>query len=166
MGSIVFQEMRESKALAYSVYSTFSSPADSSKAHYVMAYIGTQADKLEEAMAGMTDLLNNMPESEKSFELAKKAALEQIRTQRITKTSKLWNYETALKRGLNYDIRKNIYEAIPSLKMEDLKAFHQEYVKGGQYDIVLIGDKDKLNFDVLEQYGPVKELTLEEVFGY
>lgn len=166
MGSIVFQEMRESKALAYSVYSTFSSPADSSKAHYVMAYIGTQADKLEEAMAGMTDLLNNMPESEKSFELAKKAALEQIRTQRITKTSKLWNYETALKRGLDYDIRKNIYEAIPSLKMEDLKAFHQEYVKDGQYDIVLIGDKDKLNFDVLEQYGPVKELTLEEVFGY
>ena len=67
---------------------------------------------------------------------------------------------------MNYDIRKNIYEAIPSLKMEDLKAFHQEYVKGGQYDIVLIGDKDKLNFDVLEQYGPVKELTLEEVFGY
>ena len=46
MGSIVFQEMRESKALAYSVYSVYRSPSDSSKSHYTMAYIGTQADKL------------------------------------------------------------------------------------------------------------------------
>ena len=58
MSSIVFQEMRESKALAYSVYSVYRSPSDSSKSHYTMAYIGTQADKLAEAMTGMTDLLN------------------------------------------------------------------------------------------------------------
>lgn len=166
MGSIVFQEMRESKALAYSVYSSFQSPADSAKAHYVMAYIGTQADKLEEAMAGMTDLLNNMPESQKSFELAKKAAMEKISTQRITKTSKLWSYETALRRGLDYDLRKDIYAEIPDLTMEDLKAFHEEYVKGGDYDIVIIGDEDKLNFDVLKNYGPTTQLSLEEVFGY
>jgi predicted Zn-dependent peptidase len=166
MGSIVFQEMRESKALAYSVYSSFSSPADSTKAHYVMAYIGTQADKLEDAMAGMTDLLNNMPESQKSFELAKKAALEKIRTQRITKTSKLWSYETALRRGLDYDLRKDIYDEIPELTMEDLKAFHEQYVKGGDYDIVIIGDEDKLDFEVLKNYGPTEELSLTQVFGY
>ncbi len=166
MGSIVFQEMRESKALAYSVYSVFQSPGDTAKSHYAMAYIGTQADKLREAMEGMTDLLNNMPESEKSFELAKKAALEKIRTERITKSSKLWNYETALKRGLDYDLRKDVYEAVPNLTMADLKAFHQEYIKDGKYNIMVIGKTDGLDMAALKEYGPVKQLSLEDVFGY
>ena len=166
MGSIVFQEMRESKALAYSVYSVYRSPGDSSKSHYTMAYIGTQADKLAEAMAGMTDLLNNMPESEKSFELAKKAAIEKIRTERITKASKIFDYETALKRGVDHDLRKDIYDAIPNMTMDDLKAFHQEYIKGGQYNIMVIGKKEGLNMAALKNYGPVSMLTLEDVFGY
>lgn len=166
MGSIVFQEMRESKALAYSVYSVYRSPSDSSKSHYTMAYIGTQADKLAEAMAGMTDLLNNMPESEKSFELAKKAAIEKIRTERITKASKIFNYETALKRGVEYDLRKDIYEAIPNMTMADLKAFHQKYIQGGNYNIMVIGKKEGLDMGALAKYGPVQALTLEEVFGY
>jgi len=166
MGSIVFQEMRESKALAYSVYSTFQSPGDSAKAHYVMAYIGTQADKLKEAMAGMTDLLNNMPESEKSFELAKKAAMEKIRTERITKNSILWNYETALKRGVDYDLREDIYKTIPKMSLEDLKDFHASYVKDGNYAIMVIGDSKNLDMETLESYGPITSLTLEEIFGY
>ena len=166
MGSIVFQEMRESKALAYSVYSVYRSPSDSSKAHYVMAYIGTQADKLKEAMNGMTALLNDMPESEKSFELAKKAALEKIRTERITKSSKLWNFETALRRGVNYDLRKDVYEAVPNMTMKDLKAFHEEYIKNGNYKIMVIGKKDGLNMAALKEYGLVKTLSLEQVFGY
>ena len=166
MGSIVFQEMRESKALAYSVYSVYRSPGDSSKSHYTMAYIGTQADKLAEAMTGMTDLLNNMPESEKSFELAKKAAIEKIRTERITKASKIFDYETALKRGVNRDLRKDIYDAIPYMTMKNLKAFHQKYIKGGQYNIMVIGKKEGLNMEALSKYGPVQTLTLEEVFGY
>jgi len=166
MGSIVFQEMRESKALAYSVYSTYQSPGDSAKSHYVMAYIGTQADKLKEAMAGMTDLLNNMPESEKSFELAKKAALEKIRTERITKASKLWNYETALKRNVDHDLREDIYKAVPNMTMADLKAFHEEYIKNGEYNIMVIGKKSGLDIAALEEYGAVTDLNLEELFGY
>jgi len=166
MGSIVFQEMRESKALAYSVYSVYTSPSDSSKSHYVLAYIGTQADKLPEAMKGMTDLLNDMPESEKSFELAKKAALEKIRTERITKSSKLWNYETALKRGLDYDLRKDVYEQVPQMTMADLKKFHQEFIKNSDYNIMVIGDKDKVDMDALKSYGPVSFLSLKEIFGY
>ena len=166
MGSIVFQEMRESKALAYSVYSTFQSPGDSAKAHYVLAYIGTQADKLKEAMAGMTDLLNNMPESEKSFELAKKAAIEKIRTERITKNSILWNYETALKRGVNYDLREDVYKAIPEMTFEDLKQFHANYVKDGYYSIMVIGDQKNLDMETLNSYGAITSLSLEEIFGY
>ena len=59
MSSIVFQDMRESKALAYSVYSTYSIPKEPEKRHYSFSYVGTQSDKLEETFS-MTDLLENM----------------------------------------------------------------------------------------------------------
>ena len=63
-------------------------------------------------------------------------------------------------------MRKDVYEAIPTMTMDDLKAFHQEYVQGGKYNIMVIGKKDGLNMAALNTYGPVTALTLEEVFGY
>ena len=41
MSSIVFQEIRESKALAYSVFSTYSIPNVKDNYHYSISYIGT-----------------------------------------------------------------------------------------------------------------------------
>ncbi|MBA3902003.1 MAG: insulinase family protein, partial [Bacteroidetes bacterium] len=58
MSSILFQEMRESRALAYSVFASYSTPAKKEKPHYVTAYIGTQVDKLPEAMKGMFEMFN------------------------------------------------------------------------------------------------------------
>ena len=72
MSSIVFQEMRESKALAYSVYSTYTIPRDTNSSHYLMSYIGTQADKLSEALAGISELLISCPEAESNMNNAKK----------------------------------------------------------------------------------------------
>ena len=78
MSSIVFQDMRESKALAYSVYSTYTIPRETSKSHYLFSYIGTQADKLGEAMTGMNDLLINMPEAESNMNNAKESIEQKL----------------------------------------------------------------------------------------
>jgi secreted Zn-dependent insulinase-like peptidase len=166
MGAIVFQEMRESRALAYSVYSGYRQASEAGKSNYLMAYIGTQSDKLEEAMEGMVDLIYNMPESEQSFEDAKKSVISSMRTQRSTKSSVLFNYLNAQKKGLNYDIRKNVFEEVQNLTLADVVAFQKEKVKGRPFVICVIGSKDNLDFEALKKYGELKELTLEELFGY
>jgi predicted Zn-dependent peptidase len=166
MSSVVFQDMRESKALAYSVYSTYQTPVKKDRSHYVFAYIGTQADKLPEAMSGMTSLLNNMPESDVLFNASKDAVLQKIRTERITKSGVLFNYESARKLGLDHDIRKDVYEKMPSLSMNEIRAFHGKYMKDKTYSILVLGDKNKLDMATLSKYGTVKFLTLEDIFGY
>jgi zinc protease len=158
--------MRESKALAYSVYSNYQIPSKKDRSHYVFAYIGTQADKLPEAMAGMTNLLNNMPESEVLFNASKDAVLQKIRTERITKANVLLNYESARKLGLDHDIRKDVYEKMPTLSMNEIRAFHGKYMKDKTYSILVLGDKSKLDMNTLSKYGTVKFLTLEDIFGY
>lgn len=166
MQSIVFQEMRESKALAYSAFSSYQTPVKKDKPNYIISYIGTQADKLPEAMAGMTEILNKMPESENIFNNAKNSLLRQIESDRITKSNILYAYEAAKKLGLDYDLRKNVYEEIPRLTFNDVKDFQKNYVSNKKYIILVLGDVKKLDMKTLEKYGKVKVLSLKDVFGY
>jgi len=166
MNSIVFQEIREAQGLAYSVFSSYSQPNKKEKANYLFAYIGTQADKQGEAMDAMVGLLNNMPESESAFNIAKEAILNKIESERITKSSVIWNYVNAKDKGIDYDVRKDTYEQVRTMNFDDLKAFQEKYIKNQKYITVLVGARDKINFKQLANYGEVKELSLEELFGY
>ncbi|MFY9309393.1 MAG: insulinase family protein [Bacteroidia bacterium] len=166
MSSVVFQEMRESKALAYSVYCSYSAPSKKEECNYVFSYIGTQADKLPEAMAGMMELIEKMPESENNFKASKEAVLQAIRSERITKSGILFNYENAVKLGLNYDIRKDIYQNVPKMTLADVKAFEQNHLKNKKYDVLVVGKKDNLDLKTLEKYGKVSFLSLPDIFGY
>jgi predicted Zn-dependent peptidase len=166
MSSIVFQELRESKALAYSAYSSYSTASKKDRSNYIMSYIGTQSDKLPEAMAGMQELLNNMPLAEANFDIAKASLRNSISSERITKSSILFDYERAKRLGLDYDIRKDVYETANSLTFDQLQEFQQKFVKAQPQAILVIGSKDRLNFKELAKYGKVKQLTLKEIFGY
>ncbi|MBA9079617.1 M16 family metallopeptidase [Rufibacter quisquiliarum] len=166
MGAIVFQELRESRALAYSASSRFNNASRKDRANYIMSYIGTQADKLPEAMAGMQELLNDMPLAATNFENAKASVRNSIATERVNKVGILMNYEQARKLGVDHDIRKDIYESLDALTLDQIKAFQQQFVKGQNQTILVIGSKDRLNFKELAKYGTVKQLTLKELFGY
>ena len=101
-----------------------------------------------------------------SLNAAKKAVLENIRSSRITKTGILFNYEQAKRLGLDHDIRKDIYEKVTDMKMDDVKRFHSEHMSTKNYTILILGNQKLIDQKVLEKYGPVKWLTLEEIFGY
>lgn len=166
MGSIVFQTMRESKALAYGVYAYYSNPSYQDRSHYLTSYIGTQVDKLNEAMSGMNELMNTIPHSENLFEGSKTAVIQKIRTERITKAAVLFNYERAKKLGLNYDIRKTIFNEVPTLSFSDLEKFSAQYIKDKKYTIMVLGDTNLLDMKTLNSYGKVEILNLKDIFGY
>ncbi len=166
MSSVVFQELREAKGLAYSAYASYSIPSRPDRSHYITSFIGTQNDKLPEAMSGMSNLLNNMPESERSFNTAREAIEEKIRTERITKSSILFNYERARKLGYGYDIRKDVFSQVQKMKFDDLKSFQEKYLKDKNYHVLVLGNRNQLDMSTLEQYGEVHFLALEEIFGY
>ena len=166
IGSIVFQEIREAQGLAYAVWANYANAGKVGKDDHFFAYVGTQADKQNQAMPALLNIMENLPESPTNLETAKKSLLNQIESERITRWSKLFNYESALDMNVDHDIRKDIYEKIPSMTMEDLMAFQKQYVKGKKYNIMVLGNKDKIDFRGLQRYGDVKQLSLEEVFGY
>ena len=166
MGSIVFQDLRESKALAYSAYSGYNSADKLGRSNYNLSYIGTQSDKLPEAMAGMEALLTDMPVAEANLEIAKNAIRNSISTERITKGNVLLSYERAKRLGLDYDLRRDVYTSTQKMTFSELQKFQQTKVRGQNQVILVIGSKDRLNFKELAKYGQVQQLTLKEIFGY
>jgi predicted Zn-dependent peptidase len=166
MSSIVFQEMRESKALAYSVYSTYTIPSKLDDAHYLMSYVGTQSDKLIDAMDGMLELLSIMPVAETNMENAREGIVQKIRTERLTKSQLLSEFEKANKMGIDYDIRKDVYSQVQDFTMNDLQNFHQSHINTENKVIMILGSKDELDLESIKKYGEIIFLSLEEVFGY
>jgi len=166
MASVVFQELREAKGLAYSAWGGFIEPNKKDKSFYIYSFIGAQNDKLADAMKGMKGLLDNMPASQSNFEIAKTSIMNQIRSQRTTKANKLFSYDYYTKLGIDYDLRKDIFNEVPNMTVSDLKSFQEKYIKGKNYTTIVVGKKDELDLKALKNYGDIKYLTLKEIFGY
>ena len=166
LSSIVFQEIRESKSLAYSAGSFYINANKKDNYNYVRAVIGTQANKLPQAVDAMKELMNNMPKAENQFNNSKQAALKQIATSRYTKANVFFYWLSLQDRGLNYDINKDIYEQTSKLTLDQLDQFFQKHIKGQKFNVGLIGKKDNLDWNAVQKLGDVKELTLEELFNY
>lgn len=166
MGSVVFQDLRESKALAYATFSRFMLPNKASKKPFNISYIGSQADKLSEALKGISDLLENLPKSDGSFASAKESILQEMRTQRITKSGVIFDYLRASDLNQKTDIRKDIYEKVKTFTFADVKKFQEAKIKGKSKTVLILGKKENLNEAVLKKYGEVKYLTLKDVFGF
>ncbi len=166
MSSPIFQELREAQGLAYSAFAYYGSADKPSDNDYFYGYVGTQADKQAEAMKGLDGLIHNFPRTESGFEVAKSALMNRIESERITKTGILFNYLSAQRKGLDYDIRKDVYEQAKNFTLDDVQKFQEQYLKNAKYNVVLVGSQGKLNFKDLQKYGKVQELSLDELFGY
>ena len=166
MSSIVFQEMREARGLAYSAFGEYSGVSKPDYNYSITTFIATQDDKMTEAVNAFLDILNNMPESEKAFELAKELLISSIRVERILRSDILWNYVEAQKFGYTQDQRKAIFEQAPNFTLNDVKAFQEKYIKGNKYNYYILGDRNSVSFNEMRKFGALKELSLEEIFGY
>jgi predicted Zn-dependent peptidase len=166
MNSIVFQEIREARALAYSAYAYVAEPSLAGMSDYVQVYVGTQVDKMASAIDAFKEMLSTMSKSEKSFDLSKEYVLNNMRSERITKSDIFWKYMSLKDRGIDYDIRKPVYETIQTMTLDDVQKYFDEHIKPAKYSVLLVGKKDKIDLNYLKKIAEVKELPLDILFGY
>ena len=166
MNSIVFQEMREARALAYSAWASLDIPYYKDGKYTYHAFIASQNDKMKQAIEAFDEIINNMPESEAAFKIAKEALLTSLRTSRTVGVGVLNSYVNCRDLGISEPLDKAVFEAVQNMKLEDVKAVQQEWVKNRKYTYAILGDIKDLDTKFLSTLGPVKTVSLEEIFGY
>jgi predicted Zn-dependent peptidase len=166
MSSLVFQTIRESKALAYSTYSYYTQGNEPGEYDGITAYIGAQADKLPEAIPAMNELLDKLPQSDILLTNCKASIKSQLESNRTVGSDILFAFDNAVKWGYKEDPSKAIYQNLDKITYKDLESFHNTCYSKKPYAYFLIANKEKVKMSDLEKFGKVKELTLEEIFGY
>ena len=166
MGALVFQTIRESKALAYSTFAFYAVPDKKEDPFYTLAYVGCQADKFKESVVAMNELLNDLPNVAANIEFARAGIKKDIETGRITQDGIIFNYLTAKRKGLDYDIRKKTYEEVDKIGYDQLKQFHSQYIANKPYTYCIVASEKKLIEEDVKKCGTVKKLSLDELFGY
>ena len=166
MNSIVFQEMRETRGLAYSAWAGMLPPNYLKYPYTIRTQIATQNDKMIDAVNTFNDIINNMPESEAAFKLAKEGLINRMRTDRIIKSDIIWTYINAQDLGQNVDPRIKLYNDVQTMTLKDIVDFQKEWVKGRTYVYCILGDKKDLDMNKLKAVGPIEELTQQQIFGY
>lgn len=166
MSSIVFQEMREARGLAYSARAYMSTPTYADGTYSFTAYIATQNDKMKQAIEAFDEIINTMPESEAAFNVAKESYINQVRTLRYTKASVLYAFINARDMGLDYDRARDVFEKVQTMTLDDVKAVQQQWVKDHNYYYLILGDSKNLDLNYLRTLGPITFLSQEQIFGY
>ena len=166
MSSIIFQELREARALAYGAGSQYVSPSDLHDLYRNLCYIACGTDKLKQSVEAFNELLLNMPENDASFNIAKNAVIDAYRINRTSPKNIVWTYLTWQKLGLTEDPRKANLEKIKTTTLQDVKQFHTSNVAGKPRTFLVLGNTKEMDMKYLKTIGKVKVLKLEEVFGF
>ena len=166
MNSVVFQELREARGLAYNAFAYYMQPRHPEYQDMFFTHIITQNDKMMDCVREFHHILDSVPQSEGALNIAKESIIKRLASMRTTKFALINAWLVAQENGLDYDINQRIYEAMPNLTLADVLKFADERVARKPYRYVILGNEKALDMAALEQYGPVKRLTTEEIFGF
>ncbi len=81
---MVFQELREARALAYSASAAYSQGSRENAQNLVLGVIGTQTDKTVDALSAFVDLIDNMPASSERFDETVNSLVNRYRTSKLS----------------------------------------------------------------------------------
>ena len=165
LSSIVFQEIRESMAIAYATYAYYGVPNFKDLPHYFSYFLGTQPDKLAEALQAMNRIIEDMPVSSSQMDHARWSVLRQIESERIAPDKTFWEYRYLQNLGYDRDLRQDVYQALQHSNNKDLIEYHDRHIKGRNYHIMILGDEKRMDFKSLESFGKIEQLNLEDVLG-
>ena len=67
---------------------------------------------------------------------------------------------------MSTDPREYVYNKVKAMTYGDFKNYFQNNIVNKKYNIVIVGRKENILKTNIEKYGTVKELSLEELFGF
>jgi predicted Zn-dependent peptidase len=166
MAGIVFQELREARALAYRVGALYFQGDRKADQNLMVGVIGTQADKTIDAVDAFVDLLDNLPVSPERFAAAQHALVSKYRTERLGFRQVLGSVRQWEKQEVPIDPRSWRFGEIQKADLDRVLQFHQEHIQNRPKLISIVGDRNKIDMESLARHGKIVELTIDDLFAF
>ena len=165
MSSVIFQEVRESRALAYSASGGHSS-GEKGDDTQLWGRLGCQADKTPEAVKLMLSLFGDFPASEKRFAETRKSVEEAYRTSpipfRSIPASVIGWEDQGIEGG---DPGPKRFAEAMTYDLKRLQGFASR-LKGKPMTVWVLGHRDRVGVDALKSLGEFEEKPVDALFPY
>ena len=164
-GSLVVDEIREKRAMAYTSYGIVGTPSVAGRNTLFQGFVGTQGDKTLDAIEIYMNLLKDMPSTPERFDVVKTNIKESILSAKPGFRSASAVYEAWKRMGYTQDPAIDKMKKIETLKFEDIIDFYNENIKGKPVVIAIVGNPKDFDTKALEKYGKVVKVSESKLFS-
>jgi predicted Zn-dependent peptidase len=164
MSSVVFQELREARALAYSASARYAQGGRTNSENLMLGAIASQTDKTVDALGAFIELIDDMPASQERFSESTNSLLNRYRTSKIGFRGVIGAVRGWERLGIQGDPRRERFELLQGMSMDDLLSFQTEHVKDRPKLVSIVGDLSIIDTGELEQFGSVEEIQVGDIF--
>lgn len=147
---IVLNEIRTKRSMAYTAYGVNQTPSLTGKNTNFIGYVGTQSDKVVDAINVYMDLLTTMPADTTRMEAIRAALKQAAQTAKPSMRGKASTFEAWKRLGYNDDPAKVNAEKIDNLTYEQIETFYKENIQGKPITIILMGDPKKIDLKAIQ----------------
>ena len=147
---LIMYEIREKRSMAYTAVGVDRKASLPGKDCYFYGYVGTQSDKVVDAISTYMDILTDMPKDSTNFE-ALRAALKQAgQTAKPSMRGMASTFEYWKRLGYKDDPAKVNAAAIDNLTFSEIEKFYEDNIKGKPVTIILMGDPKKIDLKAIQ----------------
>ena len=162
---LVMNEIREKRSMAYTAYGAMVTPQVTGKESYLIGYVGTQGDKVAEAVDVYMDLLKNMPVYPERLDNIKTYLRQSSLTDKPSFREASFVFDAWQKLGYAEDPAKVNMPKVDALQFEQITNFYNKYIKGQPIVVVITGDAKTIDLKAIQaKWGKVTKMSPSRLF--
>lgn len=163
---LVMNEIREKRSMAYTAYGADVTPSVQGKEAYFIGYVGTQSDKVADAIDVYMDLLVNMPEYADRMEDIKTYLKQSSLTAKPSFRNKSQVFAEWQRIGYTDDPARINMPGIENLTFDQILSFYKENIQGKPVTVVIMGDPKLINLKQIQaNHGKITKLSKSKLFS-
>ncbi len=163
---LVMNEIREKRSMAYTAIGAFMTPPVQKRNTSFIGYVGTQSDKVIDALDVYCSLLDSMPQNGENIENIRTILGQELFSNHPTFRSKSQRMLAWQKLGYPIDPARLQISQVEKLQFEDIVSFYEKNVKGQPRKVLIMGDPKLIDQKALKaRFGKVNKLTTGKIFS-
>ena len=163
---IVLDEIRTKRSMAYTASGRLVTGARPGRNSYFMGYIGTQSDKVADAIETFVSLVDTLPQYPERMEVLRTALLQNEQVSKPTFRTKSRVYDYWREMGYSEDPARAEVEKIKTLTWDQIMDFYKANVQGKPLTIIVMGDPKKIDQKRLAaKFGKIQKVTKGKLFA-
>lgn len=164
MSSLMFQEIREFRSLAYRVSGRYILHNLEGKAGEFVTMLSTQSDKTLDALGIMNSLIHEMPEKEERISTVKQSIVNQVNNDFPSFREVPEKVAGFRRNGFDNDPSEALLSGISDMDMKDIIRFYRHNVRLKPVVYVIVGNSRRIDMKQLETYGNVIRLRKKDIY--